>query len=307
MTTLLSKGLLFALLQLCWVCIAVHSQTREPVPLWPGLPPGDKPSNLRERDATKPSENLVGGRRLIRLADVSAPTLTFFPAEKSKQTGATVVVFPGGGYNILAMDLEGTEVCEWLNDLGVHAVLVKYRVPRPPAGTAPHARALQDAQRAMGLVRSRAADWGLDPGRIGALGFSAGGHLVATLTASASGGRSYPSVDAADQTGCRPDFQVLVYPAYLTPKDSFEKLSPEVGVDSKTPPTFMVITQDDPVHVESALAYYLALQRSKVPGELHVFPSGGHGYGLRRTGLPVTGWPRLAADWMLHQGIVKLR
>ena len=285
--------------------LVLQAQPKVILDLWPALPPGDVVTDKKEQDATKATENLVGGRRLIRLADVSKPTLSFFPAVRSKQTGAIVVVFPGGGYNILALDLEGSEVCEWLNELGVNAVLVKYRVPRP-TGLPPHARALQDAQRAMGLVRSKAGEWGLDPGRVGALGFSAGGHLVATLTASALDARSYAGVDAADQFSCRPNFQVLVYPAYLTPKDSMDKLSAEVRVDEKTPPTFIVISQDDPVHVENALVYYSAMQKARVPGEMHIFPAGGHGYGLRRTAMPITGWPKMAAEWMFHQGLMRL-
>ncbi|MEO8662739.1 MAG: alpha/beta hydrolase, partial [Bryobacteraceae bacterium] len=151
------------------------------VPLWPGVAPGDTAKLGEEHDATKPTDDNVAGRRLIRLTNVSVPTLTVYPAPKATATGAAVIVFPGGGYQILALDLEGSEVCQWLNSIGVTAVLVKYRVPRRqglPYYTAP----LQDAQRAVGLTRSHAAEWGIDPRRIGVLGFSAGGHLAAAVS-----------------------------------------------------------------------------------------------------------------------------
>lgn len=268
--------------------------------LWPGEAPGVATTDKPESDATKATDNLVGGRRLIRLANVSKPTLSFYPAPKSKPDAPTVVVFPGGGYHILALDLEGTEVCEWLNGIGVHAVLAKYRVPRPTSGP-PHVRALQDAQRAMGVVRQHAKEWGIQADRVGALGFSAGGHLVATLTASASSPRTYPTLDVADAMSCLPDFQLLIYPAYLTTKEQPDTLVPEVRVGKTTPRTFMVIAQDDSVRVENALVYYSAMQREKVPGELHIYPAGGHGYGLRRTELPVTAWADRAADWLRQQ------
>ncbi len=251
---------------------------------------------------TKPTDNNIAGTSVIRLGNVSTPTLTYYRAPKEKNTGAAVVVFPGGGYNILALDLEGTEVCEWLNSIGVNAVLLKYRVPKRP-GLEKHAAALQDAQRAIGLVRSRASEFAIDPQRLGVLGFSAGGHLGAALSASA-GQRTYPPVDDADKVSCRPDFSVLIYPAYLTLKDQNDKINPETAVSSNTPPTFMAITQDDPVRVENVLFYSLALKQSGVPFELHVYPKGGHGYGLRRTDNPVTAWPDRAADWMRSRGLL---
>jgi len=252
---------------------------------------------------TRTNENLVAGKRVIRLGNVSKPDLTFYPAPKDKDSGAAVVVFPGGGYNILALDLEGTEVCEWLNSIGVHAVLLKYRVPKR-AGLEKHTAALQDAQRAFGLVRSRAKEFGIDPRRIGVLGFSAGGHLAAALSASVNQ-RTYPIVDDADKVSCRPDFSVLIYPAYLTLKDQGDKINPETAVSSNTPPAFIAMTQDDPVRVEGALFYSAALKPAGVPFELHVYPKGGHGYGLRRTENPVTAWPDRAADWMRSRGLLQ--
>ena len=272
------------------------------IPLWPGMAPGETNVIGEEKDMTKPTDNNIAGTPVIRLGNVSKPTLTFYRAPKEKNTGAAVVVFPGGGYNILALDLEGTEVCEWLNSIGVNAVLLKYRVPKRP-GLEKHGAALQDAQRAVGLVRSRAKEFEIDSQRIGVLGFSAGGHLGAALSTSA-GQRTYPSVDDADRVSCRPDFSVLIYPAYLTLKDQNDKINPETAVSSNTPPTFMAITQDDPVRVENVLFYSVALKQSGVPFELHVYPKGGHGYGLRRTDNPVTAWPDRAADWMRSRGLL---
>jgi acetyl esterase/lipase len=216
-----------------------------------------------------------------------------------------VLVCPGGGFYILAMDLEGTEVCEWLNSIGVTGILLKYRVPRRE-GRPPVAAPLEDAQRAMGIVRSRAAEWAIDPKRIGALGFSAGGELVAALCAG-SGARGYARVDAFDDVGCLPDFQVLVYPAYLVPAGGSAP-DPDVAVTSRTPPTFLVMAEDDPlVGVSSSLGYAQALASSKVPLELHVYPTGGHGFGLRPTRETVTAWPQLAAEWMQGRGFLKPR
>jgi acetyl esterase/lipase len=270
------------------------------VRLWPGMAPGDESFSGEEQDTTKPSDNLVADRRVVRLGGVSDPTLTVYRPSADIDTGAAVLVFPGGGYHILAMDLEGTEVCEWLNSLGVTAVLVKYRVPRREDRER-YAAPLQDAQRALGMVRHRAMELGIDPERIGVLGFSAGGHLAATLSTNHAS-RTYEPMDAADAVSCRPDFTVLVYPGYLVVREEGDRVSPELEVTEKTPPTFLVMAQDDGVRVENALFYYLALKRAGVPSELHVYATGGHGYGLRRTGELVTTWPDRVADWMRSNG-----
>jgi acetyl esterase/lipase len=271
-----------------------------PIRLWPGIAPGDKPGMAPEADATTAKDPLIAGRRLIHLGNVSEPTLTVFKPPADKDTGAAVVVCPGGGYWILAYDLEGSEVCEWLNSIGVTGVLLKYRVPRRE-GLPPHAAALQDAQRAFGIVREHAAEWGIDPKRVGVLGFSAGGNLCAVL--SASGARTYPRVDAADDLSCHPDFQILIYPAYLV-KDGGYAVAPEVAVSGATPPTFLVMAEDDPVHVENIIGYAMALEEAKVPMEMHLYPTGGHGYGLRPTKDYVTTWPQRAADWMRGRGLL---
>ena len=286
---------LMALMAVADCCI----QAGEPahtVRLWPAKGPGDGAPKETERDLTKVDEGKVAGQRLIRLGHVWNPTLSVYKPAPEKDTGASVLVCPGGGYHILALDLEGTEVCEWLNSVGVTGVLLKYRVPRRE-GREKHEPALQDAQRAMGLLRQNAKEWGLDPARVGVLGFSAGGHLAAVLSNNHDR-RSYPRVDAADDQSCRPNFSVLVYPAYLTQPEKGDAVAPELPVSTNTPPTFVVITQDDPVRVENVLGYVHELQRKKVPVELHLYPKGGHGYGLRRTELPVTRWPEPATEWM---------
>lgn len=274
-----------------------------PIELWPQGAPGVKGDIGEEKDISKPGEGLVAGKPLIRLANVSKPTITIYKPAAEKDTGAAILVCPGGGYGILAMDLEGTEVCEWLNSIGVTGILLKYRVPvRPglPRYTAP----LQDAQRAMGLARNNAKEYGIDPKRIGILGFSAGGHLSAAAS-TIYDARTYPAVDAADAVSCRPDFSVLVYPAYLTVKDEADKIAPELKITATTPPTFMVMAADDPIRIENVLFYSLALQKAKVPVESHIYPTGGHGYGLRPTKDAVTGWPKLVEAWMQNRDLLK--
>lgn len=265
------------------------------LPLWPGTAPG-APTNLPpEVDTTTPQQPLIAGRPLIRLGNVATPTLTVY-APKANNTGAAVVVFPGGGYQILAIDLEGTEVCDWLNSIGVTCLLVKYRVPN----TGPYPKssaALQDAQRALGIVREHAAEWQIDPHRIGVLGFSAGAHLAAALSTHYDQ-RLYDPVDSADKLSCRPDFALIIYPGYLAIADQGMAPNPEIHPTADTPPSFIVQAEDDPVHVENAIVYFTALKNAKVPAELHIYAEGGHGYGLRRTALPVTTWPQTAEVWL---------
>jgi len=270
--------------------------------LWPDGAPGPSTVTGPEKDMTTAKDALVGGRPLVHLGNVSVPTLTLF-APKGTNTGAAVVVFPGGGYNILAIDLEGTEVCDWLTARGITCVLLKYRVPR----TGPYPKseaALQDAQRAVGLVREHAAEWNVNPRKVGVLGFSAGGHLAAAVSTHYAT-RLYPRVDAADDLSCRPDFAVVVYPGYLAQADKDFAFTPDIPVTKETPPTFLVQAEDDPVHVENAVEYFLALKKAGVPAELHVYAQGGHGYGLRRTELPVTRWPELVDVWLKTIGIVQ--
>ncbi len=251
----------FCLLTL--VTSAAFSAPLPATPLWPHAAPGEKGDIGAETDTTTAKDNLVAGKRLIRLGNVSIPTMTVYRPAHGKDTGAAVVVFPGGGYHILALDLEGSEVCEWLNSIGITAVLVKYRVP-VRAGLPRHAPPLQDAQRAFGLVRSHAAEWGIDPHRIGVMGFSAGGHLAAALSNNYEK-RTYEAVDAADAVSCRPDFALLIYPAYLTVKEEGDKLAPELPVTANTPPSFLIQAEDDGVRVETAsiTIWRLRMRRSR--------------------------------------------
>jgi acetyl esterase/lipase len=270
------------------------------VRLWPDKAPGEKGDLPAEHDTTNDKSGLVAGRRLIRLGDVSDPTLTIYPALKASNTETAVLVCPGGAYQILAMDLEGSEVCEWLNSIGVTGALLKYRVPARP-GQERYLAPLQDAQRAMGWLRAHSSELGVNAKKIGVLGFSAGGHLAATLSNNYEQ-RKYEPIDASDQLSCRPDFTLLIYPAYLTIEKEGNKLAPEINVTPKTPPAFIVMAEDDPVRVENAIYYYLALKKAKVPAEMHLYPYGGHGYGLRDAGKNVTSWPNRAGDWLKEMG-----
>lgn len=273
------------------------------IPLWPGTAPGEKQPLGEEHDITTSKDNLVAGKPLIRLGNVSKPEISIYRPANAAANGAAVVVCPGGGYHILAMDLEGTEVCQWLNTLGITGVLLKYRVPAR-AGLEKHTAALQDAQRAVGIVRHRAKEWNLDPQRIGILGFSAGGHLAA-LASKQFSSRTYPTCDAADSISCRPDFTILIYPAYLTVKEQGDKIPPELNLTSNTPPTFIAMTEDDPVRVETGLFYAAGLRKANVPFELHIYPVGGHGYGLRPSADLVTTWPQRASEWMRSRELIR--
>ena len=289
--------------QPAWQPTAGHTQ----IPIWPSGAPGAPDNASAEVDTTSAKDNLIAGKPLIRLGNVSAPTITYYAPHASggsaPAAAPAVVVFPGGGYNILAIDLEGTEVCDWLNEAGIACVLLKYRVP----GTGPYPKspaALQDAQRAVGLVRQHAAEWAIDPKRVGVLGFSAGGHLAAAISTHFDK-RLYDPIDAADQLTCRPDFAVVVYPGYLAIAEKGMIANPDIQPNAQTPPTFIVQAEDDNVHVENATTYFLQLKQAKVSAELHIFAEGGHGYGLRKNGLPVTDWPGLVEKWLdtikIHQ------
>jgi acetyl esterase/lipase len=275
-----------------WQPSAGHTQ----IPIWPkGAPGAANPNPPAEADTTTAKDNLIAGKPLIRLGNVSTPTITLYQPT-TKSTGAAIVVFPGGGYHILAMDLEGTEVCDWLTSSGIACIILKYRVP--DSGPYPKSSAaLQDAQRAVGLVRSHAAEWHIDPNRVGVLGFSAGAHLAAALSTHYDQ-RLYPTVDAADNLSCRPDFAVIVYPGYLAIAEQNMAPNAEIHPTEKTPPSIIIQAEDDTVHVENATVYFLALKNAKVPAELHIYAEGGHGYGLRPTNLPVTHWPKLVETWL---------
>ncbi len=274
------------------VCLAVFllfSLAAAPIPT---PEPDERIAVWPDRPLLEKSDDEVDYKNIIRIKKVTRPAIEFYKSDTAKANAPAVVIFPGGGYNILAYDLEGTEVAEWLNSIGVHAVVVKYTVP----GNQREA-ALKDAQRAFGIVRSKAKAWGIDPKQIGVLGFSAGGHLAANLSTNYQK-RNYDAIDEADKLSCRPDFTVLIYPAYIYGEKDKRAMAPEIKVDAKTPPAFIVQTLDDRRLVDSAFNYTRALKDAKVDGELHLYARGGHGYGLRPSDNPVSGWPKLCGAWL---------
>lgn len=272
------------------------------IPIWPGMPPDAKPLPAPEYVTNTLTPK---GATIVWVRNVTQPTITVY-SPKGTNTGVAMLVFPGGGYNELAMDLEGTEICDWLNSKGISAVLLKYRVPsREPVPYGESPRALEDAQRALGLVRYHAAEWGIDPHRIGVIGFSAGGHMVAA-TSTHFDKRSYTPVDAVDRESCRPDFAIACYPGHLWGGDDDLNINPNVPITGRTPPTFIVQAEDDHVDgVEQSVVYFVGLKKAGVPAELHIYAHGGHGFGLRRTRDPITGWPDLAETWLHTIGMTR--
>jgi acetyl esterase/lipase len=289
---------------------AAHAAVWQPspghvqAPIWPGTPPDFVPDPTPESGAS---------------THVSRPTMTLY-APKGRNTGVAVVVFPGGGYQVLAMDLEGTEICDWLTSRGITCVLLKYRVPNSGPTLVDGHRyypkvqtALQDAQRTLGLVRQHAAEWHVDPHRIGVIGFSAGGHLVAAVSTHFAQ-RTYRPVDAADGLSCRPDFAIAVYPGHLWAHEDENhgarneedlRLRPDIRVRADTPPTFLLQAENDDVDgVKQSLAYYVALQKAGVATELHLYAKGGHAFGLRATNLPIGRWPQLVEQWLHTIGML---
>jgi acetyl esterase/lipase len=321
--------------QTTWQPSPGHTQ----VPIWPGAVPDAQPVAGPEATTTSSGKDgLIAGRPVVGVSNVSRPTMTVY-SPNGKSTGVAVVVFPGGGYEDLAIDLEGTEVCDWLTSKGITCVLLKYRVPGsghypksapyPKSGPYPESpMALEDGQRTVGLLRLHAAEWHIDPHKIGVLGFSAGGHLSAAMSTHFAK-RLYSAVDAADKESCRPDFAVAVYPGHLslpaaewdakqgtktfviphpdhlsTADDSLA-LNPDLHVTRQTPPTFLLQAEDDHVdNVDDSLAYYIALKKAGVPVEMHLYAEGGHAFGLRRTKLPITEWPQLVETWLGTIGMI---
>jgi acetyl esterase/lipase len=315
------------LFQLVWIAtFAVNAQAEDlnrqdktwqpsaeavQIQVWPKEPPSGFPG-AAGREAFGNESKRIAGRPFTMVEHVARPTMTIF-RPKGKDIGTTVVVFPGGGYRKLAIDLEGTEVCDWLTSKGVTCVVLKYRVP----GSGPYWNdecncrripaqpfALQDAQRTLGLLRARARDLGIDPHKIGVMGFSAGGHLVAEISNREK--RSYRAVDAADRESSRPDFAIAVYPGHLWEKPGLT-LNPAIKISSNSPPTLIIAASDDPVDdVRHSITYYLALRNAGRPVEMHLYAKGGHAFGVRRTSDPVTQWPELAEKWMISTGVLSL-
>jgi acetyl esterase/lipase len=273
------------------------------IDVWVNKAPGEKGDVGRETV----QESKPGEKQVKRITNVTVPTLTVFRPAKDKDTGAAVVIAPGGGYNILAWDLEGEEVATWLNSVGVTGIVLKYRVPRRPGtpNDAAPPQAEMDAQRAVSLVRSKAGEWGIDPNRIGMLGFSAGGHLTA-WTATNFDKRAYEPMDEIDRVSCRPDFAVLIYPAYLLAKGK-DELAPGIGVSKETPPLFFAHAGNDGVSADNSIVMYRELKKAGVPAELHVYASGGHGFGLRPSDQPCSTWPQRCAEWMKARGLLKAK
>ena len=290
-----------------WTPAAGHAQ----ISIWPGTIPDVWPDSETESVHTAP--NQVAHKPWTYVWHVSKPTLTVY-SPQGKNTGVAIVVFPGGGYQILAIDLEGTEVCDWLTSHGITCVLLKYRVPHSGPSfqrdcncwiNPKPAPALEDAQRTLGLVRLHAAEWHIDRHKIGVLGFSAGGHLVAAIS-NAYQRRLYAAVDAADTESSRPDFAVALYPGHLWRREEGpHAFNPDIHVTQGTPPTFLLQAETDSVdNVNQSLVYYSALKDAGVAVEMHLYTNGGHAFGLRRTKDPITEWPQLVVRWLRTIGII---
>lgn len=278
--------------------INVAKAQDKPILLFSEGAPGETTKLIEKADT---DGGKTGDKTVLRITNVSEPTITVYLAPDEVATGAAMVVCPGGGYSILAYDLEGDEVCEWLNNIGITAVLLKYRVPRRE-GLQKHEAPLQDLQRAIGYVRAHAEEMNIDPQRIGVMGFSAGGHLSA-MASNNFAKRSYSPIDATDKVSCRPDFCLLIYPAYLD-GENFQ-LASELQVSPETPPTMLIHAEDDKSYINSSLYYYYALKEAGVPAWMHLYSKGGHGYGLRDTGAAVNEWPDRAEDWFREIGVME--
>ena len=283
-------------------CVALvrHLTAAEPqtIPLWDGTPPlavpNDKPEAEMPLDPGMPPD-------IVRLGDVSTPSLTIYQPPAGQRNGTCVLICPGGGYYILAMKHEGTQVAEWLNSLGITAAVLKYRVPSPRSEPG-HVRPLLDAQRAMTLLRRRADEWGIETNRIGVLGFSAGGNVAAWLLCEGNRwANHYPTESNAP--GPRPDFGILIYPAYLAAPEK-NRPTPQIRAEDPPGPVFFVHAADDKLGPENSIEFFLALKKAEVPGELHVYQSGGHGFGMLRQGHPINDWPARCAEWLRAQKFV---
>jgi acetyl esterase/lipase len=290
-------------------CLAAAAGTPTVVELWPGKVPDETgtigPEIVRMSPAhTQKEVEVTEPTRLV--TNVSKPTLTLYHPPKEKDTGAAILICPGGGYWNLYWELEGEEVAAWLNAQGVTGIILKYRVPRRPDEPKgePARRPLQDAQRAVSLVRSNAKAWGIDPGRIGMVGFSAGGHL-AIATATHFEERTYEPTDDIDRVDCRPDFAIAVYPGYLKAQDK-DELAPGLRVPAKTPPIFLAHGGADIISPpQHSVLLYLALKRAGIPAELHVYAGAAHDFGVRKLDHPCSTWTARCIDWLGNQGFLK--
>ena len=282
------------------------------VEIWPGTAPDESGNIGEERFLMSPKldrKQVEVTEPTQMITDVTKPTLTIYQPAKDKNTGTAMLICPGGGYYNLYWQLEGEEVAAWLNSIGVTGIILKYRVPRrpdEPKKDEPARRPLQDAQRAVSVVRSKANEWGIDPQRIGIIGFSAGGHL-AVATATNFDKRTYEPIDDVDKISCRPDFAIPVYSGYLKSKDK-DELAPGLRIPTGTPPIFLAHGGDDIVSSpEQSVFMYLALKRAGVSAELHIYATATHDFGVRTSDHPYSTWTESCARWLRHQGLLQPR
>ncbi|HEY3324115.1 MAG TPA: alpha/beta hydrolase [Planctomycetota bacterium] len=294
---MISHALGFVVLLLVASAACFAADPAKVIDVWPATAPGEKGDIGEEKWQPVPKNE---NPPITRLTNVTKPTLSIFPAPKDKNTGASVVICPGGGYSILAWNHEGEDVATWLNSIGVTGIILKYRVP-VRKGQPRHLAPLQDAQRALSVVRSKAKELDINPEKIGILGFSAGGHLTGLVTTNFDQ-RAYEAIDDMDKVSCRPDFSVLIYPAYLV--DAKGALAPEIRVNAQTPPCFFIHAGDDKLVAENSIQMHLALRAVKVPTELHVFNDGGHGFGMLKKPAAVSGWPALCEGWLRARKLI---
>jgi len=299
---------LFTLLLALSILVPLMAQNQI-LPLWEGDPP-----NYRETGEV----TIWDTSDIVRVRNVQKPDIAVFLPSKKNSTGEAVVICPGGGYTILAYDWEGSDIARWLNSQGIAAFVLKYRLPGSKSNIVPHKSPLMDAQRAMRMVRSNAADWNIDPEKIGIMGFSAGGHLASTLSTHYDAGDPSSS-DPVDQVSCRPDFSVLIYPVIsftedfqhsgsrrnLVGEDADDSLvkyySNELQVTEDTPPAILIHSDDDKgVPAENSIAYYKALRANKVSSKLHIYPYGGHGYSLAIGQGHLATWPDRVIQWIRY-------
>jgi acetyl esterase/lipase len=302
--------LALAFFVVCGLSSAAADEAPTVVNVWPGAAVDDNANSIGPEKFIdlivrgKPLQ--VGGKPTKWLTNVTRPTLTVYRPPQPKNNGVAMLICPGGGYHNLGWDVEGEEVAAWLNSVGITGILLKYRCPRRPGDVQgePPLGPLKDAQRAVSLVRSRAREWGVDPGKIGMIGFSAGGHLVGA-TATNFEHRSYTPIDDIDRISCRPDFGVMLYSGYLKVKGK-DELSPTLRAAAGAPPLFLVHATDDTVSdSDHSVIMYLAMKRAGVPVELHVYATGGHGFAVRPIGQPASSWTQSCLDWLVNRGLLR--
>jgi endo-1,4-beta-xylanase len=272
---------------------APAAEKGEEVRLWPHGAPGSE--GIAAKEVVMPRDD---SHAYIRLSSIHNPSILVYLPPKEKATGAAIVIAPGGGHQFLAMDVEGYEIVDWLNSHGIAGFILKYRLARdmskdPKANYTVIGNALPDAQRAMRLVRSRAAEWGVDPHRVGFMGFSAGGEVAALMETRFDAGNP-SAADPIDRLSSRPDFSLIVYPGF--------RLDEIAEVPKDAPPAFLVCATDDPSHVVTTANLYLALQKARIPAEMHLYQKGGHGFGMRDKQAPVTTWNDRLLDWLNSGG-----